>query len=282
MPVLNHLGEPLNCPDEPLAEWAFRMYCLAEHDWRSAERNVYGPLDLDQASRDRHENLIGEGGLGVAQRRRANKGLALELCAAAAADQLDRPAEVRAYCKVNEAGRPNHFAPCGAPDLVADYGSFLAVLEVSAMKSPSDEDYFGQLDAALRHAERAADDFGMRGKPCFCLIVNERPFGDPAARRVFREFARERPQADWPRLAPFSVGAFAELAHWAHDQPEGAIQSDAVLAALSEVAELCLSDDPPAGDGWILETVKARLGEATPQLRLGKPKRRPDAGVTPK
>lgn len=284
MPVLNHQGEPLNWPDEPLAEWAFRMLCLLEHDWRSAEENVYGPLGLDQASRLRHGNLIGEGRLAVAQRRRINKGLSLELCAAGAADKLDRPAEVRAFCALDSKGRPNNFAQGGLPDVAANYENFLVVIEASAKKSPSDDDYRSQLEAGLRHAQWAADELGMGDKPCFCLIVNERSFGDPPTRRVFRDSTRglELPWPGSPKLVPFSVDEFADLAYWAHDQPKEAIQAGGVLAALSEVAELCLADDPPAGGNWIVETAKTRLAEATPQLNPRRRGRGRDGGWTPR
>lgn len=277
MPVLNRWGEPMNLPDEPLPELAFRMLCLLEHDWRSAERNVYEPLGLDQESRKRHENLVGGGGLGVAGHRRVNKGLSMELCAAGAADKLDSPAQVRAFCTQNSDGRPNNFAQGGVPDAVADYGGFLVAVEASARKSPSDDDYRSQLEAGLRHAQWAADEFGMGGKPCFCLIVNERSFEDPMGRRAFTSFVRElgQPQPGLPQLVPFSADAFAELAHWAHGQPDGAIKADGVAAALSEIAALCLSDQPPTDEGWMLRTAKARLAEATPQL---KPRRRERGG----
>lgn len=284
MPVLNRWGERLNWPDEPLAEWAFRMLCLLEHDWRSAERNVYKPLELDHASRTRHENLIGEGGLKVAQRRRVNKGLSMELCAAGAVDKLDRPVAVRALCSLNEEGNPNNHAQGSLPDVVADYGEFIMVLEVSAKKSPSDEDYRSQLEAGLRHAQWAVDELGMDDKPCFCLIVNERSFGDPETKQVFKDFAQglDPPQPDFPKLVPFSVDEFAELAHWAHGQPEGAIQADGIAAALSEIATLCLADKPPTDKGWMLETAKARLSEATPQLKPRRRKRERDGGWTPR
>lgn len=277
MPVLNSRGEALNMPDDPLAEWAFRMECLIEHDWRSAERNVYGPLGLDQASRKRHENLVGRGVLGVAGRRRVNKGLSMELCAAGAADKLDRPAEVRAFCALNGEGRPNNFAPGGVPDVAADYGSFLVVVEASAKRSPSDDDYHSQLEAGLRHAQQEMEKRGAHDKPCFCLIVNERSFEGQATRRVFGKFVRGhgRDAPEWPKLVPFSVDDFADLAHWAHDQPEGAIQAGGIAAALRDVAALCLSDQPPADEGWMLKTAKERLAEATPQL---KPRRRERGG----
>ena len=284
MPVLNRWGERLNWPDEPLAEWAFRMLCLLEHDWRSAERNVYKPLELDHASRKRHKKLIGEGGRPVAQRRHVNKCLSLELCAAGATDKLDRPAEVTVYCSLNSEGRPQNFAPGGYPDAVADYGSFLAVIEVSAKKFPSDDDYRCQLEAGLRHAQWAAEKFGAAGKPCFCLIVNERSFGDPETKQVFKDFAQglDPPQPDFPKLVPFSVDEFADLAHWAGERPDKPIQADGIAAALSEIAALCLADKPPTDKGWMLETAKARLSEATPQLKPRRRKRERDGGWTPR
>ena len=271
MPVLNRNGEPLNSPDEPLAEWAFRMLCLLEHDWRSAEENVYVPLRLDQKSRIAHGNLIGDGKQSVAQRRHANKGLSMELCAAGTADKLDRPAEVWSFCALGIDGRPNNFAPGGVPDVVADYGSFLVVIEASAKKRPSDDDYRGQLESGLNHAESVAREWGSAEKPCFCLIVNERSFEEQGARRVFRDFIRLNglPQPGGPHLVPLGADAFAELAHWAHGRPEGSIRADGIAAALSEVAELCLLDDPPEGEGWMLKTAKERLDEATPQLKPG-------------
>ena len=158
------------------------------------------------------------------------------------------------------------------------------VLEVSAKKSPSDDDYHSQLEAGLRHAQGAAAELGMGGKPCFCLIVNERSFGDPETKQVFKDFAQglDPPQPDFPKLVPFSVDEFAELAHWAGERPDKPIRADGIAAALSEIATLCLADKPPTKKGWLLETAKARLSEATPQLKPRRRKRERDGGWTPR
>jgi len=167
------------------SSWQFRYGCRTAtrtfwqflvDDFRANEMFVFKVLGITREQRKRQENLITPKDEELVftpeeleERRKQkvselktlrtiNKGLAMELLVATMLSCLDSPQAVRPWCAVSAKGHPKMSAGPGFEDILATYGGFSIVAEVSAKRDAStDTDFFRrQLEQALDHADQAA------------------------------------------------------------------------------------------------------------------------------
>ena len=105
--------------------------------------------------------------------RSINKGLAMELLVATMLSCLDSPKAVRPWCAVSAKGHPKMYAGAGDEDILATYGGFCIVAEVSAKRDAStDAEFFrDQLEQALHHAGKVAK--RGAGGVVYALVINK-------------------------------------------------------------------------------------------------------------
>ncbi|MCY3597640.1 MAG: hypothetical protein OXG71_09445 [Rhodospirillales bacterium] len=163
--------------------WRFQGQCrtaqkmlglMVTHDFRAVDRRVLTSLGLDPDTRRRQGNAIrpGQGKERVTTHdtRLINRGLAMELLVSTLLTCLDQPVEVKSWCTVSGKGYPNNCAPGPHPDVVATYGDFRIVAEVSCMRDVRKPKFFEkQLSGAIRHALAVA----MRPGPrrVYALVI---------------------------------------------------------------------------------------------------------------
>ena len=97
----------------------------------------------------------------------------MELLVATMLSCLDSPQAVRPRCAVSAKGYPKMYAGAGEEDILATYGDFCIVAEVSAKGDAStDADFFrGQLEQALDHAGQVAE--RGAGGVVYALVINK-------------------------------------------------------------------------------------------------------------
>lgn len=136
---------------------ASRLRQLITHDFRTIDRRVLPALGIDPETRKRRGNQLRPGAgkerVGVSDGRQINRALAMELLVATLLTCLDKPREVKSWCSVSAQGDPYFYAPGPHADIVATYGEFRIVAEVSAARAAGNTGYFReQLNGAIRHA----------------------------------------------------------------------------------------------------------------------------------
>ena len=180
--------------------WEFAYNCrtaaqsfwqLIVDDFRANETFVFEVLGITREIRKRQDNVITpkeeeqaftpeelaelrkQKWSRVKTLRRINKGLAMELLVATMLSCLDSPQAVRPRCAVSEKGHPKMYAGAGDEDILATYGDFCIVAEVSAKRDAStDAEFFrDQLEQALHHADKVAK--REAGGDVYALVINK-------------------------------------------------------------------------------------------------------------
>ena len=181
--------------------WSFPFSCrtasrqmgeLLKGNPRAITRRVLPAVGIDMATRRRKKNLVYEKNGAVKELTpkewlSINKGLAMELLSASLFSCLDHPRDVLSYCQLSDDGRePKLYAGGDLADVHVDYGAFLLVVEVSARKKVTGENYRTQTTQAINHAESLSKANALR--PVYALVINNGSVDDS---HVFREIYDE-------------------------------------------------------------------------------------------
>ena len=181
--------------------WSFPFSCrtasrqmgeLLKGNPRAITRRVLPAVGIDMATRRRKKNLVYEKNGSVKELTpkewlSINKGLAMELLSASLFSCLDHPRDVLSYCQLSDDGRePKLYAGGDLADVHVDYGAFLLVVEVSARKKVTGENYRTQTTQAINHAESLSKANALR--PVYALVINNGSVDDS---HVFREIYDE-------------------------------------------------------------------------------------------
>ncbi len=257
----------------------------------------YGPgvgtftqLGLDTMSRRATGNQLGDGGQDhdrkpreIAEHRKINKALAMELLTGLLLARLDTPLEVTCHCETR-GGLPHRWAPPGLADVEAAYvdppPGFRLVAEVSAKSRMSPDDYRLQLEQAFVHAGEVAD---RTGDAVYALVLNAGEFAtDKRLQEAFSSFAEDKGLGSAPlRVVPMWGADLASAVQGL----EGQMRPDALRFGNDDMREALdrLSDGAlRAGDlrgrkGWMRD-VWAEV--ATRQRRIDDGRgRRPPSGA---
>ena len=135
---------------------ALLMMYLTNDEFTADSGLVFPSLEIDIRSRRAAKNRLDIDARKIAEHRKINKGLAMELLTSLMLAGLDTAREVRCNCEARN-GLPHKFAPAGVTDVEAFYDKpppgFLVIAAVSAKSDVTPEFYREQLDQALEHAE---------------------------------------------------------------------------------------------------------------------------------
>ena len=262
--------------------WEFAYNCrtaartfwqLLVGDFRANEVFVFKVLGITRKIREKQDNLItpkDEEQLftpkELAKRRKQkvsklktlrsiNKGLAMELLVATMLSCLDSPKAVRPWCAVSAKGHPKMYAGVGYEDILATYGDFCIVAEVSAKRDAStDTEFFRkQLYQALDHADQAARRRNAKATGVvYALVINKCSVDtNHRIEKVYQEIllsylnkgrvSRKDPNrvgVGGIRLIPVRSLDFFDVVDRVQAESAGAglsIRSEALAAALEEV-----------------------------------------------
>ena len=245
---------------------------LLSHNYRAIMERVLPELGIDVKTRRRKANLIySDDGhaLDADESMAINKGLAMELLVASMLTCLDAPTSVTSWCVQGTNGEPKLFAQGDTEDVLATYGDFRVVAEVSAKRQTSLEFLQGQLGQGIKHGVmrnekgrrvadvRAARQRGVRGT------------GPRVPRPLQRCVACGREQGDL-RIVPFWGPDFAELVSQLSEpeHPAGLSFTSATLkSALDRVYDRITSHDGYIPVGSMRETLLDGLAPPTTRPR---------------
>lgn len=245
------------------------MINIVKKGWRAVQEGVSTRFRLDTASREQDGNpwntnekteddKYRERAKDIANLRRGNKGLDMELLISSVLTYLDHPADVRCNCHVYK-GMPNKAAGGGEPDIVfrpQESAGFQVVCEVSANKSMTDADYRKQLNSALRHA---VDEHKKAGVAVtYALLVNLREAGtDKGIHKVFRKFVAENEKTLglWKaiRFVLIEGAELSTLMKNLYYEDVLACRSDLLAGALDDIHKALMGEKIPTGDDWMAE-----------------------------
>ena len=247
---------------------------------RKAQDNVITPKDEEQAFTpeelaERREQKVSR----VKTLRRINKGLAMELLVATMLSCLDSPQVVRPRCVVSRHGHPKMYAGAGDEDILATYGDFCIVAEVSAKGDAStDTEFFrDQLEQALHHADKVAKREG--GGDMYALVINKCSVDtNHRIEGVYRDVLRRyletgRTSSEHPdRVAVPGIRLIPIRSHDFHQVWDGVLASGSTagFAVRTEVLKRALEDAYLQLHGrniaddkrWMAVTLARTLGKA--------------------
>ena len=174
---------------------ALLMMHLMNHETDVNDDVIFPSLRIDRKSRDKAENLFGGSQRDIANHRRINKSLAMELLTCLMLSRLNSARYVRPYCDTQN-GQPHAFAGGGLPDVEARYDEpppgFHVIVAASAKRSVTREFYGEQLEQVIAHGDAAAE---AEKVPVYALVLNG---GDVLQKKglneTFRNFAEAGPQ----------------------------------------------------------------------------------------
>ena len=150
---------------------------LLSHNYRAIMERVLPELGIDVKTRRRKANLIySDDGhaLDADESMAINKGLAMELLVASMLTCLDAPTSVTSWCVQGTNGEPKLFAQGDTEDVLATYGDFRVVAEVSAKRQTSLEFLQGQLGQGIKHGVMRNEKDGVL--PTYVPLVNGGPW----------------------------------------------------------------------------------------------------------
>ena len=256
------------------------MTGIAMKGWRSVQAGVSKRFRLDAASRAKDGNpwdtkpktedhRSREPAKDVANMRRGNKGLNMELLISSMLTYLDHPEEVRCNCIVYK-GMPNKAAGGGEPDIVfkpQESADFQVVCEVSAIKNLEDPQYREQLDSALRHAVNKHKESGV--SVTYALLVNLREAAsDTGVHKLYREFvkANEGTLRLWGpiRFVLMEGVEFSTLLKRLDYEDVLACRTDLLARAFDDIHESLMGEKIPMGDDWMAERMFSLIFQAEP------------------
>lgn len=288
---------PNNCRTATRTFWQFLV-----DDYRANEVFVFKVLGITREQRKNQDNLITPKDEEtvftpeeLAERRKQkvselktlrtiNKGLAMELLVATMFSCLDSPQAVRPWCAVSVKGVPKMSAGPGFEDILATYGDFSIVAEVSAKRDVStDTEFFRtQLEQALDHADKAAGrrQDGTTGT-VYALVINkcsvdtnhriEKVYQETLLaylnNRQVRRKEPDRAGVRGIRLIPFRSLDFFDVLDRVHAESSGAglsIGSEVLAAVLEEVYMLLHRRNAPAEEPLIAKTFARVLQKKKP------------------
>ena len=183
--------------DLPPAVIGLYILHLLDHDFSAIEGTVLSSLGIDRVSRRRSDTTLA---FGTHAYRWRNNALAMELLVALLLTRLDSPRCVKSLCQTRN-GWPYSFAPRDFADITACYTvssarqTLRVVVEASAMRYVTAEDFDTQLDQALKHTRKLRE---TNDDPFYALVINDARVGsDKGIHRQYRNFLRrERISAD--------------------------------------------------------------------------------------
>lgn len=172
---------------------------MEDTDFRSIEAGAIQRLGLRriESSADSKEDEAEKKKAGVGSKRRATKGVAMEVVVAEALTRLDHPEKVQSFWTLSGPGsEPKSFAPPYTPDLLVPAtpgaASFQIICEVSSGRHMTRQYLRIQLDSALRHcaaAHEAAREAREKVEVTYGLLVNSAQIGtDSQLRGAYRRF----------------------------------------------------------------------------------------------
>ena len=151
---------------------ALLMMYLTNDEFTADSGLVFPSLEIDIKSRKAAENRLDIGARKIAEHRKINKGLAMELLTSLMLARLDTAREVRCNCEARN-GLPHKFAPAGVTDVEAFYDKpppgFLVIAAVSSKSEVTPDFYRTQLDQAIEHAEALA---ATTDVPVYAVVLN--------------------------------------------------------------------------------------------------------------
>ena len=286
--------------------WEFAYNCrtaaqsfwqLLVDDFRANETFVFEVLGITREIRKAQDNLItpkdeleAYTAEELAERRkqkvsrvkilrRINKGLAMELLVATILSCLDSPRAVRPRCAVSEKGRPKMYAGAGDEDILAMYGDFCIVAEVSAKRDAStDAEFFrDQLEQALDHADKVAK--CRAGGDVYALVINKCSVDtNHRIERVYRDILKrylETGRTSWKypdrkavkgiRLIPIRSHDFYQIVYGVVGSDASAgftIKSGLLKQGLEEVYVQLYGRNIDDDKRWMAVALARTLGEA--------------------
>ena len=261
---------------------AMLMMYLMNDEFTVDDRLVFPTLGIDMASRADADNVGSTDPREIAQHRKINKGLAMELLTGLLLARLDSASAVHCNCDTRH-GLPHAVAGGGMTDVEAIYPAsgttprFRVIAAVSAKSDVTRTFYLKQLQQALRHGRQIADRTGV---PVYALVLNGGDVGsDEDLQDVFQAFmasegvGRGGPVRVVPMYAPSLASAVRELE--ANLAPDAFRFGSDVLA---DVFETVL-------DGLLEPSEKKRpadwVRKTWTQVVSGEPRRRAPRGPQP-
>ena len=153
---------------------ALLMMYLMNDEFTVDDRLVFPTLGIDMASRVDADNVGSTSPREIAQHRKINKGLAMELLTGLLLARLDSASAVHCNCDTRH-GLPHAVAGGGMTDVEAIYEAsgatprFRVIAAVSAKSDVTRTFYLKQLQQALRHGRQIAERTGV---PVYALVLN--------------------------------------------------------------------------------------------------------------
>ena len=151
---------------------ALLMMYLMNDEFTADSEDVFPSLEIDVESREAAKNRLDINPREIAEHRKINKGLAMELLTGRMLARLDTAREVRCNCEARN-GLPHKFAPGGVTDVEAFYDKpppgFQVIAAVSAKSDVTPDFYREQLEQALEHAQELA---ARTDVPVYALVLN--------------------------------------------------------------------------------------------------------------
>ena len=199
---------------------AILMMYLMNDEFTVDDRVVFPTLGIDMASRADADNVGSTSPREIAEHRKINKGLAMELLTGLLLARLDSASAVHCNCDTRH-GLPHAVAGGGLTDVEAIYEAsgttprFRVIAAVSAKSDVTRAFYLKQLEQALRHGRQIAERTGV---PVYALVLNGGDIGsDTDLLEVFQTFVaseglgRGGPVRVVPMYAPSLASAVREL-----------------------------------------------------------------------
>ena len=245
---------------------------LLSHNYRAIMERVLPELGIDVKTRRRKANLIySDDGhaLDADESMAINKGLTMELLVASMLTCLDAPTSVTSWCVQGTNGEPKLFAQGDTEDVLATYGDFRVVAEVSAKRQTSLEFLQGQLGQGIKHGVMRNEKDGVL--PTYVLLVNGGSVEqDQGYRDLYNDAWRAAREQGDLRIVPFWGPDFAELVSQLSEpeHPAGLSFTSATLkSALDRVYDRITSHDGYIPVGSMRETLLDGLAPPTTRPR---------------